>query len=153
MSYWDTSALVKLFVKEADSIAFEQHLLALTSPALIVPSPPVISRIGIYEIHAVFHRKESEGALPTEGAEILYKRITQDVAAGKIAVVDINSDIEQEYRRILISCFQNKPAMPMRTLDAIHLATARFASESEIVATDKRLRDAAKMLGFSLFPA
>lgn len=44
------------------------------------------------------------------------------------------------------------PPLPLRTLDAIHLASARVSGEMEIVATDKRLRDAAKLLGFSLFP-
>ena len=35
----------------------------------------------------------------------------------------------------------------------MHLASARVAGETELVATDKRMRDAAKALGFSLFPA
>jgi hypothetical protein len=34
----------------------------------------------------------------------------------------------------------------------LSFVTSRVAGETEIVATDKRLRDAAKLLGFTLFP-
>ena len=119
----------------------------------MAPKPPAISRIGLYEAQAVFHKKEAEGGLLAGGAQLLYSQITRDMAAGKIALIDLGGGVEQEYSRILISCYQNKPIISIRTLDAIHLATARSASKGEIVATDKKLRDAAKMLGFSLFPA
>jgi uncharacterized protein with PIN domain len=56
MSYWDTSTLVKLYAKEPDSTVFETHVLN-------APSHPTISRIGLYEARAAFHRKEAEGAL------------------------------------------------------------------------------------------
>jgi predicted nucleic acid-binding protein len=45
-----------------------------------------------------------------------------------------------------------RPAIFIRTNDAIHLAAARGAGETEIVATDKRLREAALALGFTVFP-
>jgi len=43
--------------------------------------------------------------------------------------------------------------LPIRTFDALHLASCRAEGQSEFVATDKRLRDAARLIGFSLFPA
>ena len=49
--------------------------------------------------------------------------------------------------------FFNRPqSAEKKALDALHLAAARVSGESEIVAIDKRLRDAAAMLGFALFP-
>jgi predicted nucleic acid-binding protein len=53
---------------------------------------------------------------------------------------------------VLTLCYQQNPGIPLRTLDALHLASARVAAETELVTTDKRLRDAAKALSFSLFP-
>lgn len=152
MSYWDTSALVKLYLEEADSAVFEQHLLDTTSPIIITPSPPVISEIGLYEARATFHRKESEGALPNGGAQTLYARLAQDVTTRKVTVIDFGEALEQKYEQILSRCYKMKPFIPIRALDAIHLASALSASETEIVATDKRLRDAAGALGLSLFP-
>ena len=42
--------------------------------------------------------------------------------------------------------------MTSTCVDTNDLASVRVAGESELVATDKRMRDAAKLLGFSLFP-
>jgi len=55
--------------------------------------------------------------------------------------------------QVLTLCYQQNSRIPLRTLDALHLASARVAGETELVATDQRMRDAAKALGFSLFPA
>jgi len=59
---------------------------------------------------------------------------------------------EVEFNAIMARCYRHAPPIPIRTFDAIHLATARVAGETEVVATDKRMRDAAKLLGFLLFP-
>ena len=53
----------------------------------------------------------------------------------------------------MATCYRRRPALPLRTLDALHLASARVAGEVEIVATDAKLREAASILGFTLFPA
>ena len=57
-----------------------------------------------------------------------------------------------EFSQIIEICYRRTPPLFIRTFDAIHLASARVAGETEIVATDKRLRDAAGQLGFTLFP-
>ena len=54
---------------------------------------------------------------------------------------------------MLTRCYGQTPAIPLRTLDALHLAAARVAGGTQLVAADKRMRVAAKALGFSLFPA
>ena len=145
MSYWDTSTLVKLYVKEADSASFETH-------ALNDPGQAITSRIALYEAHATFRRKEAEGAIMANTAQKLYEQLLQDVAAGEIRLVELGADVEREYGQVLNLCY--RPTMPilLRTLDAVHLSSARVAIETELVATDKRMREAAKLLGFSLFP-
>ena len=45
-----------------------------------------------------------------------------------------------------------EPPLFIRTLDAMHHATAIIAGETELVTTDKRLREAASLLGLTLFP-
>ena len=62
------------------------------------------------------------------------------------------SQTEAEFNAIMAWCYRLVPPIPIRTFDTIHLATARVAGETELVATDKRMRDAAKLLGFTLFP-
>lgn len=145
MSYWDTSTVVKLYVKEADSATFENYALNLTEPILS-------SRVALYEARATFHRKEAEGILQTGASQTLYNQLLQDVAAGELHLLDLDANVEREYGRAIEICYQYTPRILIRTLDAIHLASARAGGDREIVATDKRLRDAAKILGFSLFP-
>jgi len=145
MSYWDTSTLVKLYAQEVESAAFENY-------ALSAPSKAVTSRIALYEARATFQRKEAEAILQPGCAEKLYSELTQDVAAGELRLVEPGADVEREYGQVLATCCQQTPPIALRTLDALHLASARTAGETELVATDKRLREAAKLLGFSLFP-
>ena len=146
MSYWDTSTLVKLYVQEADSAAFENY--ALNAPARVVTS-----RIALYEARATFQRKEKEGILQTGTAANLYSQLVQDVSAGEWRLVELGADVEREYGEVLDRCYQETPPILLRTLDALHLASARVAGETEVVATDKRMRDVATLLGFTLFPA
>ena len=48
MSYWDSSALVKLYVKEADSAQFE---------ALALAEPLVTGTLALHEVRTVFRRR------------------------------------------------------------------------------------------------
>jgi predicted nucleic acid-binding protein len=145
MSYWDTSTLVKLYTLESDSTLFENY--AQSTPAKLVTSG-----IALYEASATFRRKESEGVLQPGYAEQLYAQLLQDVAAGELRLLELDGDVEREYGQVLGACYRQAPAISLRTLDALHLAAARVAGETELVATDKRMRDAARLLGFTLFP-
>ena len=51
MSYWDTSALVKLFVQEADSEQFE---------VLALEANMVTGTVAMHEARTVFRRREAE---------------------------------------------------------------------------------------------
>jgi len=53
MSYWDTSALGKLYLPEPDSADFAQK--AALDPAIAT------TRLALYEMRRVAFRKESEG--------------------------------------------------------------------------------------------
>lgn len=146
MSNWDTSTLVKLYALEPDSAAFDNHDLNASSKA-------VTSRIALYEARATFQRKETEGILQAGTARSVYSQLVQDVSAGEWRLVELGADVEREYGEVLDRCYQEIPPILLRTLDALHLASARVAGETEVVATDKRMRDGATLLGFTLFPA
>jgi predicted nucleic acid-binding protein len=82
----------------------------------------------------------------------LHSQVLIEIGAGLLHVIEFGTDVEHEYGDVLRLCYQRTPPLLLRTLDAIHLASARVANEGEIVAMDSRLRDAAKLLGFTLFP-
>lgn len=145
MSYWDTSALSKLYLPEADSAGFVQK--AANNPVIVT------TRLALYEMRRVAFRKEISGFIQAGTAESVLTQLNQDIAAGLIRVVEIDARVEADFNIIMATCYRHAPPMPIRTLDALHLASSRADGQTELVATDKRLRDAAKLLGFSLFPA
>lgn len=145
MSYWDTSALAKLYVQEADSAVFESH--AANHPSIVV------SETGRLELRAVLRRREAEGALSPGATETLHASFCALVSSGQFREEAITPELESEYGNILDSCLSQSPPIFLRTNDALHLAAARRANQSEVVSTDKGLRKAALFLGFAVFPA
>jgi predicted nucleic acid-binding protein len=144
MSYWDTSALSKLYLPEADSAGFVQK--AANNPVIVT------TRLALYEMRRVAFRKDISGFIQAGTAESVLTQLNQDIAAGLIRVVEMDARVEADFNVIMATCYRHAPPMPIRTLDALHLASSRADGQTELVATDKRLRDAAKLLGFSLFP-
>jgi predicted nucleic acid-binding protein len=144
MSYWDTSALGKLYLPEPDSADFLGK--AANEPVIVT------ARLALIEMRRVAFRKESEGFIQAGTAEAVLNQMNQDIAAGEIRIVEMDARVEAVLNTIMATCYRRTPPLPLRTLDAIHLTAAQVAGETELVATDRRLREAAKLLGFSLFP-
>jgi uncharacterized protein with PIN domain len=145
VSYWDSSALVKLYTQEADSEIFEEA-------AANAETRIVISRLGIYEIATTLHRKESEGTIAHGSARTAHERLLKHATEGEVQIIEFSSDVEQKFHEVIRRCFGNVPSICVKTLDAIHLGSALAGEESEVVATDKRLREAAAFLGLTVFP-
>lgn len=144
MGCWDTSALVKLYAMEADSARFQ----GLTAPGV----PRVVARIARYEAHAVFRRREAEGALPPGETAILLQDISADVAAGKIMVQADDAELEKRFGEVMEECHSQTPPVFLRTNDALHIASALVAGEKEFVTADGRQRAAATLMGLAVLP-
>lgn len=75
-----------------------------------------------------------------------------DIQSGAISVIPTDDAVRSAYFAIVEQCLARLPPLFIRTNDALRLAAARCAAETEVVATDKRLRDAALLLDFNVFP-
>ena len=62
----------------------------------------------------------------------------------------ISSVLLKKANHVLERCH---PAVPLRTLDAIHTAACDLSQDFPLCTTDKRMRDAAGVLGIPVFPA
>ena len=144
MAYWDTSCLVKLYAWEPDSAAIRG--LAVSGDVVVT------SAIARFELWATLSRKEATGDLETNGARQAIASYDADVGLGLIQVEAISQSIAAQFESIIEHCNRLTPPLLLRTLDAIHLSTAETAGEFELVCTDRRLRQAAVGLGFSIFP-
>jgi predicted nucleic acid-binding protein len=144
MSYWDSSALVKLYVQELDSEEFRE--LALKASRVATGS---LTR---HEVRTVFRRREAEGVLRSGETAALYNELTVDIAATDVVIQPETPDTEREFGAVLEVCFSQAPPIFIHTNDALHLASAKVAGEREFVTADMRQRAAAMLMGFTVLP-
>ena len=68
----------------------------------------------------------------------------------EILLHPLNSAVLRRANHVLERCH---PAVALRTLDAIHTAACELSQDFPLCTTDRRMRDAAGVLGIPLFPA
>ena len=125
--YLDASALVKLVVVEPESSA----LLAFLGPR----PERLSSALLLSEIPRALRRAHFDGAVRRRAQRLL----------ARLALVDVD-------RRILSAAATLEPS-ELRTLDAIHLATALVVREdlAGLITYDRRLAAAAERLDLEVF--
>ena len=146
MPFWDTSALVKLYVRERDSERFVE--LARKSE-----TDATISQLSIHEMHCVLHRKEFGRVIAGDTAEFTYRRFCRDVENAVLKLIPYGRDVALEFDRIVRACYRASPVVPIRALDGLLLASALTARMADLVSTDLRMRDAGVLLGLRILPS
>jgi predicted nucleic acid-binding protein len=66
--------------------------------------------------------------------------------------VPVGQNVLEGAIEVAKACLDRTPPIPLRTLDGIHLATARLMRVSRIVTTDDRMRAAAILLRIPISP-
>ena len=145
MNYWDTSALLKLYVPEDDSGYFLDLVVASGQPI-------VSSAIASAEMLCAVYRKESAGDLKRGGALATYQEFAGDCRAGRIVLVPCGEQVFTAAEEIVRLAFRRAQPVMVRSLDAIHVASAVTARARVMVATDARLRQVAAMAKLKLAP-
>ena len=145
MNYWDTSALLKLYVSEPDSTYFV-NLVSSSS------GPLITSEIARIEIYCALSRKQLAGELGKGAADLLSSRFHGDTDSGRIITVPLGADVFAEAIRLTRSTRLLSPPLLIRSLDALHVATALVVGAQTAVATDSRLRAVAASAGLVLLP-
>jgi predicted nucleic acid-binding protein len=144
MSYWDSSAVVKLYVQETDSGQF--RALAMAAGRVVIGS------LARHEVRTVFRRREAEGVLPRGEAAALYDELNADIASADIVMQPETVAVEREFGLVLETCFSQAQPAFIRTNDALHLASAKVAGETEFITADQRQRAASLLTGFKVLP-
>jgi predicted nucleic acid-binding protein len=142
MSYWDTSALAKLYLHEADSAVFRQRALQ--------EAPLHTAHLSRHEMRTVFLRRESEGTIQPGGAALLFQDFEEDIAAGLILIQSETPEVQQEFARALEACFLVTPPVFIRTNDALHIASANVLQQVDFISADVRQKAAAVHLGMKV---
>lgn len=146
MAFWDTSALLKLYVRERDSDRFH-HLIQT------LPEKTAISELSLAEMHRALWAKELARAVPANFAQKAFREFRADVETAVLDVLPFGRAVQEEFDRIIPICYQAGPPVPVRTLDGLLLASAITARAVQLVSTDSRMRAAAALLGLRVLPA
>jgi predicted nucleic acid-binding protein len=138
--YLDSAIIVKLLVREEDSAWFDRHVTAheLWSSELVLAE--VRSAILIKE------RTEQVSAAERKSAFVRFEMLCDEKS---LQLHPLNLAVVERAAGLLAVCH---PQAPLRTLDAIHLATALLHPRGPLCTTDKRLRAAAQRIGLICFP-
>ena len=133
--YLESSAVLRWLFAEEDGEQIRQTLAAA--------SKVVTSRLTLIEARRVIRRAEREDRLTAAQAVDLLSIFAQ--AASTWAVCEIVDGVAQRAE-------EGFPAEPVRTLDAIHLASALFLRQAlpdlVLLSRDERVQANARALGF-----
>jgi len=135
--YLDASALVKLFVPEPESDDLNQSLTGLKDV--------IVSDLALTEMASALGRRLREQRLTRDDAQRLYREASKLHTSAHHA--ELTPPIHRRAERLMLSL-----AVPLRALDALHLATALDAEAATVVTFDPRLRDAASSQGLFVAP-
>jgi len=136
--YLDSCILVKLFVREFDSDFFGK----LTDGQNLSTSI-----LAVTEVWAALLAKERSLSITSQDRQLAWKRFQRNVDEELILLVPFSVAILKKANHILESCH---PKIPLRSLDALHLASCDHLQDWPLCTTDRRMRDAANLLRFPL---
>ena len=139
--YVDSCILVKLLTPEPDSAFFDRHLRG---------QPLTTSELAYIEVRSALLAKERAGALSVADRDRAWRQFVDWISREDIVLEPLQSAVLKKATRMLDDCH---PSIPLRTLDAIHLATADLSQETPLCSTDRRVREAASRFGIDLLPA
>jgi predicted nucleic acid-binding protein len=136
-AYAETSAVLRWLFAEEGGEALRDVLAAAEKVAA--------SRLTLIETRRVVRRAEREGRITAAQAADILAVFAQ--AASTWAILEISEEVARRAE-------DGFPNEPVRTLDAIHLASALFLRQSfpelVVVSVDERLRANAALLGFQV---
>ena len=133
ITYFDTSSLLKFVIKEIGS---EENLNIWN-----FSDEKVCSQLTRTEMHSALMRKVREGSI---SASAMRTRLdAMDKLFADVVLVDITSDV------IDASCELVKE-LPLKSADAIHLATALMVRADLFSSSDKKLCAAASESGIAV---
>ncbi|MBX3749092.1 MAG: type II toxin-antitoxin system VapC family toxin [Opitutaceae bacterium] len=136
--YLDTSVLVKLYVREPDSSAVERTV----SGERILCSELVYA-----EFWSALLAKERAGVLSADMRQRVWQLFEIHLLDDQIELVEVDGLVVRDAAEMMARVF---PRVPLRTLDALHLATYAAIDAGPLFTKDQRMIDAARLLGLPL---
>jgi predicted nucleic acid-binding protein len=139
--YLDTSIIIKLLVREADSSWFNRALASQQFET---------SELAITEVRSALLAKERAGHISPVERVAAGERFFEMIEDELIELHSLNRSVLERAGAIQLACH---PAIPLRTLDALHVATCDLHRSGTLATTDGRMRAACRQFAIALVPA
>jgi predicted nucleic acid-binding protein len=139
--YLDSAIIVKLLVRENDSAWFEKNLTGHRFET---------SELALSEVCGALLFKERQNEIIQAERVRAMEKFLSMVEDEAIVLRQLNRKVLERARAVQLACH---PRIPLRTLDALHVATCDLHQNGALAATDRRMRAACAQLGISLLPA
>lgn len=136
--YLDTSVLVKRYVAEPDSDEVDDVMVGFTL---------VSSELAVAEMWSALLAKERAGSIDAKVREAAWQAFLADVGEGVLRLIPLDGVLIREANAVMLRVH---PEVPLRTLDAIHLASFAAVITGPLFTRDKRMLAAARLLGYSI---
>jgi predicted nucleic acid-binding protein len=138
--YLDSAILVKLLVREPDSLFYADMVDGQIAWS---------AELALSECFSALLRKEREGAVTPRHRKAAWRQLEDDVNRRRLNLVGTTRSVLESANAIMAACH---PTVALRSLDAVHLAAAAQCVSWPLCTNDTRMRDAATRLGFPLSP-
>lgn len=135
--YLDSSALAKLYVPEAESEKLDRYLRGRRGL--------ILSDLAVTEVVSAVARRKREGELTAIQANKIRDALLHDADSGMFARQALSPPVHREAERLLLTT----ESVPLRTLDALHIALALSGAASHVLTFDRRMAEAAVQIGLN----
>ena len=143
-TYFDTSILLKLYVREVNTPAALEIVQADKRP---IP----LSHILEIELRTGIRLKQGRGEITAPAMRSALQTIEGDLSSGVLARPEY--DLETVYRRAETLSAKHAAATLCRSADILHVASALEAGCTAFASFDERQRKVAALSGLKLIPA
>lgn len=139
--YLDSGIIVKLLVREPDSDWFDKRLSGQVLDS---------SELSLTEVCSALSAKERSGAISRDRRQQAMLRFEEMVEDEILQLLPLDREVLDRACAILRAC---PPSLPLRTLDALHVASCDLYRCEALSTTDRRMRAAGAQLAIRLFPS
>jgi predicted nucleic acid-binding protein len=136
--YLDTSVIVKRYVAEPDSDVVD---------ALVMGHTLVTSEIAVTEFWSALLAKERARLISETWRDRIWDAFVGEIEDRVLTLVRMDGALLREANEMLLKVH---PIVPLRSLDAIHLAAYGSVRAGPLFSTDQRMVRAALALGFDV---
>jgi len=139
--YLDSCIIVKLVSHEPDSAAYH---------GIVTGNAVLTSELAVAEVRSALLAKERAGRISHRDRLAGWRLFQNKVNEQEFVLLPLNRQVIERAGAVIDQCHPN---VPLRTLDAIHVATAELHGGEAMCSNDQRVCEASDLIGLSLVPS